>query len=100
MKNKQYRQGDVLLTETNEKPTGEKQDGKIILAHGEVTGHHHTVECDKADWWKSDGDQFVVIKSKATVTHQEHAPIILRNRTHKVRRQSEYSPEAIRRVAD
>lgn len=74
----------------------------MILAHGEVTGHHHALEADKADWWKQeDGTQFVVpIKKDATLTHQEHGPIILRKRPHRVIRQREYTPQEIRNVAD
>ena len=102
-KPKQYRQGDVLITETNRKtkPPGDKQPpGPITVAHGEATGHHHTIECDQADWWKGDGVQVVDLAAPGTLTHQEHGPIPLKARRHTIRRQSEYSPQEIRRVAD
>lgn len=56
MKNKHYRQGDVLIERIDSIPaeaTRQRKSCKIILAHGEVTGHHHCLEVsDPADWWK------------------------------------------------
>lgn len=98
----QYRQGDVLITETTINPAGTKQKhgGKIVLAEGESTGHAHTIECKLADWWKADGIQIVALRRAATVSHQEHNPIRLKARKHIIRRQSEYSPAEIRSVND
>lgn len=78
----------------------------IILAHGEATGHHHSLalaEPDSADWWKQDtaGDtQFVELRGRASLVHQEHAPIELAPGKYRVTRQREYSPKEVRRVAD
>lgn len=98
-----YRQGDVLIERVAEIPKSAKRvKGKIILAHGEATGHHHAIdERDPADWWKEeDGTQYVHARGASTVTHQEHSPIVLPKGKYKVTRQVEYSPEAIRNVAD
>lgn len=107
MKNKPtiYRQGDVLIERIKTIPSAAKKtvsiDGRIILAHGEATGHHHSVDADAADWWKTaDGEQFVTVKEATDVVHQEHAPIALAPGKYRVRRQREYAPEAIRNVAD
>jgi hypothetical protein len=79
----------------------QKPKGRIILAHGEATGHHHSVDIDAADWWKqSDGTQFLAVKEEAAVEHQEHDTINLPPGSYRVRRQREYSPEAIRNVQD
>ena len=100
-----YRQGDVLIERvrtipdelTQQKPV----DGRVILAYGEATGHHHSIEADAADWWKdSDGEQFVTVRKSTSVVHQEHAPIALEPGNYRVRRQREYTPQAIRNVAD
>jgi|SRR5690348_6294733 len=103
-KPKHYRQGDVLIERIEKLPDNlKKQSGRIILAHGEATGHHHAIEDrDAADWWKTadQSGQFVEVKEKVQVTHQEHAPIELPPGTYRVTRQREYSPEAIRNVAD
>lgn len=99
-----YRQGDVLIERIDKIPKSakkQKPDVRIILAHGEVTGHHHSIDSDAADWWKEDsGDQFIAVKEESSVVHQEHAPIAIPPGNYRVRRQREYSPEAIRNVAD
>ncbi len=112
-----YRQGDVLIERINEIPTTatkQKRSRKVILAHGEVTGHHHALEvAAPADWWKRGeiapalekpsvlaGELFLKLPSGGTVTHQEHSRIELPPGNYRVTRQREYSPEAIRNVAD
>lgn len=77
---KQVRQGDVLLEKVNIDvnklhPISENIPGYgAVLAHGEVTGHHHTVA--NADLFQNDeGKKFVRVNSKSTVKHQEHDPI-------------------------
>ena len=107
MKNKPtiYRQGDVLIERISTIPKTAKKtvsiNGRIILAHGEATGHHHSVDADAADWWKTEeGDQFVTVKEPTEVVHQEHAPIPLAPGKYRVRRQREYFPAEIRNVAD
>lgn len=102
---KQFRQGDVLIERVAAIPSNlakQKADGRIILAHGEATGHHHSLDMDVADWWKDEksGDQFLNVKKSAQVVHQEHGPISLTPGKYLVRRQKEYSPAAIRNVAD
>lgn len=116
--NKHYRQGDVLIQLIEVvPPTARKQkrSKQVILAHGEITGHHHMVEAaDPADWWKGEqeiaptlekpstlaGELFLNLPKGGTVTHQEHGSIELPAGTYRVTRQREYSPEEIRNVAD
>lgn len=103
MKNKkQFRQGDVLIEYVDELPKDAvKQTGRVILAHGEVTGHAHEVDMADADGWKHGDTMHVTTKRKTTVRHQKHAPIPLkRKKIAKVTRQKEYTPAAIRNVAD
>ena len=112
-----WRQGDVLIEMIDTIPataTKQKQSKAIILAHGEVTGHHHTLELEKpVDWWKQGdistanekprtlaGELYVTLPWGGVVTHQEHAKIELPKGTYRITRQREYSPEAIRNVAD
>jgi len=102
------RQGDVLIERmTRALPKQLKRqepvNGRIILAHGEATGHHHSIDADAADadWWKDDaGTQFVEVRTQTEVQHQEHAPIKLTPGRYRVRRQREYSPAGLRNVAD
>lgn len=99
-----YRQGDVLIEQIERIPKDavkQKPKARIILAHGEATGHHHSVGIDAADWWKQEnGTQFLEVEELAAVEHQEHATIELPAGKYRVTRQREYSPEAIRKVAD
>ena len=112
-----YRQGDVLIERIATIPTAAEKQSKssrIILAHGEVTGHHHALEtADPADWWKAgeistanekpatlDGELFVSLPSGGVVTHQEHSEIKLPPGNYRITRQREYSPEANRDVED
>ena len=106
------RQGDVVLIEV---PTGvpatatllTRENGLVVLAHGEVTGHHHAiaepgVELFAAGEASALADRYLRTgDAGGTLTHQEHATIPLaRNTTFIVRRQREYRPEEIVRVAD
>ena len=114
---KHYRQGDVLIERIAAIPpttSKQKRSRRIILAHGEVTGHHHALETSNpADWWKEGeiastnqkprtlaGELFISLPHGGVVTHQEHGKIKLPAGTFRVTRQREYSPEAIRNVAD
>lgn len=104
-----YRQGDVLIERIASIPTTaikQKRSRRIILAHGEVTGHHHALETgDPADWWKSeaagvDAEQFVELQNGGILSHQEHAKIVLPPGNYRVTRQREYSPQELRNVQD
>ena len=108
-----------------------KENGRAILAHGEVTGHHHEVvdvatDLDPAEidipacdfFEEPDGRRVLLAHRSCLLRHQEHAPIALDPANPKqarqgdvflnpigdgaweVIRQREYSPEAIRNVAD
>ena len=106
------RQGDVLLVPTKVRPSAEAtlvtDKGRVILAYGEVTGHaHEVIGIDNADpvpamelFEESDGTRILVIKRDALFTHEEHDPISLAPGSYQVIRQREYTPEAIRNVAD
>jgi hypothetical protein len=55
MNKKLYRQGDVLLERIVKIPRGMTKQSpvdQIVLAHGEATGHAHTVDANAVDWWK------------------------------------------------
>jgi hypothetical protein len=115
--NKHYRQGDVLIERIESIPATakkQKQSKSIILAHGEVTGHHHRMEvADPADWWKEGeivptlekpsvlaGEIFVSLATGGCVTHDEHSTIELPSGNYRISRQREYHPQAIRNVQD
>ena len=103
--NEQYRQGDVLLIRVDcEIPPDAKpiprEDGKIVLAHGEATGHAHTIKNRAAKFFETKDRRILALPRPAILEHHEHARIDLPTGTYEVIRQREYSPEAIRNVAD
>ena len=97
-----YRQGDILIVAVSE-ITGQEQtpNGRIILAEGEVTGHAHAI-ADPAvtSYVGVDGVLYLDAPKGADVKHEEHATITLPPGKYRVIRQREYTPEAIRNVAD
>jgi hypothetical protein len=100
-----YRQGDVLLQRIEKLPKGvqkqiERENGLLILAKGEATGHHHSISSRNALLVLIGTEMFLRCLKKETLKHQEHGPVPLPPGDYKVQRQKEYSPEAIRNVAD
>jgi hypothetical protein len=97
----QARQGDVFVEQVDYIPADAKPiDGPIILAHGEATGHAHTVSNRVAKYFSCGDDRYLLVEEPAIVEHQEHAPITLMPGTYRVRQQREYSPLETRNVAD
>ena len=80
-----YAQGDILLIKVESIPQKKKkydrQNGKIILAWGEKTGHHHRIEDDTTQAWVDDNDAvWLEVKDlieEARVIHEEHGEIRL-----------------------
>ena len=108
MKNKpkMYRQGDVLIERVarinRDKPM-KREDGKVVLAHGEVTGHAHAIADEAVEQFQADAPgvtHLEIREAVAMLKHEEHGTIELPRGKYIVRRQREYSPEEIRNVAD
>jgi hypothetical protein len=104
-----YRQGDVLLIPVSgELPAGARpvpRDARhrLVLALGEVTGHAHAVAARDAELFDAPDHAdrgFLHIRSASLLTHEEHRAIALPPGLYRVVRQREYSPDAVRRVAD
>lgn len=103
-----YRQGDVLLIPTRTQRSAEatsvaRQAGRLILAEGEATGHVHAIDEALAELFTElDGQLYLRVAAAggAALRHEEHATLTVRPGTYRVVRQREYSPEAIRSVAD
>jgi hypothetical protein len=105
-----YRQGDVLIRQieslpANVAPVDNTKLGRIVLAYGEVTGHAHAIALDEATEYSmaeagAAVRRFLEVASSATVKHEEHAAIPLPPGVYEIVQQREYTPEAIRNVAD
>ena len=96
-----FRQGDVLIEVVEMDVRGMKEiplnEGKAILAWGEVTGHRHRFEQDNVKMYAANdnsGRRFVVISERpATLFHEEHAPIECPPGIYEVIIQREWSDE-------
>lgn len=110
---RQFRQGDVLLQRVRSIPKGATRkptdQGRVILAYGEVTGHaHQVVVADRTDaetveafLAELNGEVFLSAPAGGSVVHEEHSTIQLEPGTYKVIRQREWTDEdEPRQVAD
>lgn len=120
------RQGDVLLQlmQVPAMPAGcelvDGQDAKIILAWGEVTGHHHRIEdhvgkaqaAEIADaavaraqakarlWVAPGGDRYLEVLKTVHLLHEEHTKHTVSPGIYRLPMQVEWDESKFRRVAD
>ena len=100
-----YRQGDVAIIacerRTVEKEV-EREEGRIVLAHGEVTGHAHAIASTDATLFMDEKtlNRYLEVRAPVTLDHEEHGRIELPSGFYEVLRQREYRPEGLRQVAD
>ena len=123
-----FRQGDVLIVSVAALPAGVKprkrESGRVVLAHGEVTGHAHAIErrdvvhydapnAEKAaeqlladagfnfEVTPVNAPSFLEIPSGAELTHEEHGTIVLPAGPAVVLRQREWTDaDEPRQIAD
>lgn len=118
-------QGDVTLIEGNipakllKGKHRKVKGGRAVLALGEATGHHHSLDSRKsyildvtpdlralfnAQVGIPEGsnilDGVLVVGSPDVITHQEHAPIEIKPGVHWVVIEQEYTPGRIQRTVD
>lgn len=110
------RQGDVLLVDCayrGDMPKGATpmplEKGRVVLMHGELTGHAHAVERGKVALFDAGAERFVqIIENRAALKHEEHDAIALDSaalvnpQTGRLQQafQVEDFGEEVRRVAD
>lgn len=114
---KVLRQGDVLIRRveglpSEARPLGRDVANRIVLAHGEKTGHAHairdknvcgftTLPSGEIDYIEVGGSSPAVLNHELISGAQaEHKPIILEPGVYRIARQVEFNPLAERRVAD
>ncbi len=110
--NTQYRQGDVFIERVKALPSTAveiPQGTRVVLALGEVTGHAHAITLDdgavNARLFDAGTERFLQVLVASILAHEEHAAIALEPGVYRVSKfgdgtQREYTPEAIRNVAD
>ncbi len=104
------RQGDVLVVPVTEIPPGavaaQPESGRLILARGEATGHHHSIALsERVTMFRDDGaggGLFLTVSPGAPVAleHQEHTALPVVPGRHRVLIQRTYQSGMVRRVAD
>lgn len=102
---RQYRQGDVLITPIEAIPASAKPaktQKRVILAHGEVTGHAHAIDFTAKQMRVfTDGAQtYLRVREPVVLTHQEHAPATIEPGDYMVKLQMETWLDEVRQVAD
>ena len=103
---KHYRQGDVLVIEDNGSEVGKeikRDNGRVILAYGEVTGHAHAFSGQNVYLYehaKNAGEKILKVEKTSDLCHEEHSKITIPAGKYRVIIQREYSPEDIRNVRD
>src|SRR4051812_2503449 len=102
------RQGDVLLVPVKAVPKQvepvRRDDGRVVLAEGEATGHAHTLQGSAVELVRAQRSRrlYLVVEGDvpAALVHEEHDPIAVAPGLYEVRRQREYEPPARTRSAD
>lgn len=103
-----YRQGDVLILRLDtplkhEPEPMQRENGRVILAHGEVTGHSHAIADEGVQQYRTAEPGVTALEietAMAMLKHEEHGTIEIPKGTYEVIRQREYTPTAIINVAD
>jgi hypothetical protein len=107
----QVRQGDVMMVyvakpETEPKVVEPRQ--RVILAHGEVTGHTHALRSDapvvqppSKPVFDAAAERYIQLLDSGKLSHEEHTAAIMRAGTIEIGVQVEAGPHnMLRRVVD
>lgn len=104
------RQGDVMIVAAGSIPGDaapvERDNGRIVLAYGEVTGHAHAIAAPEAELLESTrlNERFLRVLAEGGVTldHEEHSTIVIPPGNYRVVRQREFDLASgqVRVVAD
>lgn len=107
MKNIPIRHGDINFSPVT-KSVGEtvNHNGSFIVGYGEATGHHHRITVknptDLVIRKDAEGDYYFELKSKGTLSHEEHKTITIPPGTYKKihEREKDWFSLSVRRVID
>jgi hypothetical protein len=104
-----FRQGDVLIRQVVSFDTYEvgeavaRENGAVILAYGEKTGHSHAIaERDVTMYLPANATEVKLldVKKPVTLCHDEHNPITIPEGLYEVWIQVEYTPQGLQQVYD
>ncbi len=101
-----FRQGDVLLRSVDKLPDAAtdlpREAGRVVLAHGEVTGHSHAFRDPGVCLLRCEGtaDRFLSVSVTSDLEHEEHSTIAVPAGAYQVTIQREWTGEISRSVED
>jgi hypothetical protein len=104
MNSVQFRQGDVFLISVNPQQVPsdatrvEREGGRVVLAHGEATGHSHAIADRHAVLLSSGAERYLRVSRPVSLYHEEHEEIRLPPATYRVVIQREYQPGELPRT--
>ncbi len=100
-------QGDVGINKISKLPENVSEvspdNGRNILAYGEVTGHAHALPVNNTRLFRSNDNNrlYLVVNEKSLLTHEEHDPLEIDGGVYEIIQQREYDDEnEWRAVAD
>ncbi len=101
-----YRQGDVLIVPVESIPEKldaiDRENGRVVLAHGEVTGHAHAIKAEGAALFRDPKLMAVFMRvsgdAPVALEHDDHDTIMIPPGKYRVVRQREYAPEAVQAI--
>lgn len=101
-----YRQGDVLLIESKtprswlpvRQSRVPRDNGRIVLAYGEVTGHAHAITAPESDaiLTEAQNARFLLLMRDVELTHEEHGTLDIPAGNYKVVTQEQFVAPAAR----
>jgi hypothetical protein len=100
------RQGDVLLVRRarrfgHQLTPRPREDGGVVLAHGEHTGHRHMLHGPQTTLFRDGlGHSFLEVKAPDALVHEEHTAHVFPAGFFEQGIQVEHEPADIRIVAD
>ena len=103
---KQIQHGDVLIKEVSSIPAEAipvpKRNGKLVIAEGEMTGHHHVIMETGAKLFNLNGELYLEVTQPVIITHDEHKPLPIPAGKYQIGRVQEYDyfQEMERKVID
>ena len=78
MKEKIFRQGDVLIKRVKAIPKNAKKKEGRTIAYGELTNHHHSFKPgSKLELLECEGQTFIDVQEASVLEHQEHNAILV-----------------------
>ena len=92
-----WRQGDIFVEDIVRIPPEAVRLPGVVLAEGEITGHHHRIEDPRsAALYFHRGEMLLsIVTPRARLVHDEHGTIELERGAYRVWRQREYDPGPI-----